>query len=306
MRIPIYQVDAFTDRRFGGNPAAVCPLDAWLPDATLQAIAAENNLSETAFFVRPARATSCAGSRRRWRSICAATPRWPPPTSCSTTSPEACSGCTFASRSGPLTWSRRGLLAMDFPSRPPRAFTPPLELAEALGARRARSGSSARLGGGVRLGGAGARAEAGPDAAGPAGHLRGDRDGAAARLDFVSRFFAPRAGVPEDPVTGRRTARWCPTGRSGWARRGSRRGRSRARRRAALRAARRPGVDRGPRRHLPRGNHRAALTWRDRHCRQGLPIRIGHCCRGGAGEDAVGGHHGCSRSTLCFSTPPGV
>src|SRR5919198_4078708 len=51
MRIAIYQLDAFTDRRFAGNPAAVCPLEAWLPDGTLQAIAAENNLSETAFFV---------------------------------------------------------------------------------------------------------------------------------------------------------------------------------------------------------------------------------------------------------------
>lgn len=49
--VDIYQVDAFTVRLFGGNPAAVCPLDAWLPDAVLQAIAAENNLSETAFFV---------------------------------------------------------------------------------------------------------------------------------------------------------------------------------------------------------------------------------------------------------------
>ena len=52
MRIPIYQVDAFTKKIFGGNPAAVCPLKSWLPEKTLQAIAAENNLSETAFFVR--------------------------------------------------------------------------------------------------------------------------------------------------------------------------------------------------------------------------------------------------------------
>jgi hypothetical protein len=52
MRIPIYQVDAFTQKIFGGNPAAVCPLRSWLPDGILQAIAAENNLSETAFFVR--------------------------------------------------------------------------------------------------------------------------------------------------------------------------------------------------------------------------------------------------------------
>jgi PhzF family phenazine biosynthesis protein len=52
MNIPIYQADAFTDTLFGGNPAAVCPLDEWLPDATMQQIAIENNLAETAFFVK--------------------------------------------------------------------------------------------------------------------------------------------------------------------------------------------------------------------------------------------------------------
>ena len=52
MVIPIYQVDAFARRQFAGNPAAVCPLKAWLPAATMQAIAAENNLAETAFFVK--------------------------------------------------------------------------------------------------------------------------------------------------------------------------------------------------------------------------------------------------------------
>ncbi len=51
MQLPIYQVDAFTTKLFGGNPAAVCPLEEWLPDDTLQAIAAENNLSETAYYV---------------------------------------------------------------------------------------------------------------------------------------------------------------------------------------------------------------------------------------------------------------
>ena len=49
--IPIYQIDAFTDRVFGGNPAAVCPLEVWLPEDVMQAIAAENNLAETAFYV---------------------------------------------------------------------------------------------------------------------------------------------------------------------------------------------------------------------------------------------------------------
>ena len=51
MTLSIFQVDAFTDRLFGGNPAAVCPLNSWLEDELMQAIAAENNLSETAFFV---------------------------------------------------------------------------------------------------------------------------------------------------------------------------------------------------------------------------------------------------------------
>ncbi|MEJ7678393.1 MAG: PhzF family phenazine biosynthesis isomerase [Segetibacter sp.] len=50
--LAIYQVDAFTSRLFGGNPAAVCPLETWLPDETMQKLAAENNLSETAFFVK--------------------------------------------------------------------------------------------------------------------------------------------------------------------------------------------------------------------------------------------------------------
>lgn len=51
MKLPLYQVDAFTASLFGGNPAAVCPLESWLDDAAMQAIAAENNLAETAFFV---------------------------------------------------------------------------------------------------------------------------------------------------------------------------------------------------------------------------------------------------------------
>ena len=51
MKIPLYQIDAFTTRVFGGNPAAVCPLDGWLPESVMQAIGRENNLSETAFIV---------------------------------------------------------------------------------------------------------------------------------------------------------------------------------------------------------------------------------------------------------------
>ena len=79
--LPFTQVDAFADRPFTGNPAAVMPLDAWLPDETLQAIAVENNLSETAFTVPDAKRRGglrialvhAGGSRSR----SAATPRWP-------------------------------------------------------------------------------------------------------------------------------------------------------------------------------------------------------------------------------------
>ncbi len=78
MQLDIYQVDAFSHHPFGGNPAAVCPLTEWLPDEQLQQIAAENNLSETAFFVPVASSMSCAGSRRKLRWTCAAMPRWQP------------------------------------------------------------------------------------------------------------------------------------------------------------------------------------------------------------------------------------
>ena len=83
MQIPIYHVDAFTSCVFGGNPAAVCPLEDSLSDATLQSIAAEHNLSETAFLWRKTREfTICGGSLRPLRSICAAMRRSPRRWSC--------------------------------------------------------------------------------------------------------------------------------------------------------------------------------------------------------------------------------
>lgn len=82
MQLLQYQVDAFADAPFKGNPAAVCPLPAWLPDALMQSIANENNLSETAFFVPARGISSCAGSRPRAKSIFAAMPPWRVPTCC--------------------------------------------------------------------------------------------------------------------------------------------------------------------------------------------------------------------------------
>jgi len=132
MRLPIYQVDAFTDRLFGGNPAAVVPLAEWLPDATLQAIAAENNLSETAFFRREG-----DGYALRWF-----TPG---------VEVDLCGHATLASayvifrllepgrervsfatrKAGTLAVVARGdALAMDFPSRAPRPIEAPRGLVE--------------------------------------------------------------------------------------------------------------------------------------------------------------------------------
>ena len=73
-QLDIYQVDAFASGLFRGNPAAVCPLESWLPDEILQAIAEENNLAETAFYVKEdVDVIACVGSRRRLKLTCAGT-----------------------------------------------------------------------------------------------------------------------------------------------------------------------------------------------------------------------------------------
>jgi len=203
MQIPLYQVDAFTSRVFGGNPAAVCPLDDWLDDAVLQAIALENNLSETAFFTG-------SGDRRKLR--------WFTP-ACEV---DLCGHATLASafvimqllekgrreirfetRSGELSVMSDGrLYTLDFPSRPPQPLNPPPALAAALGATpQAVLAARDVL---AVFGSEGEVKALEPDMA------------AVAKLDtfavivtapgndvdFVSRFFAPAKGVPEDPVTG--------------------------------------------------------------------------------------------------------
>ncbi|HTP89480.1 MAG TPA: PhzF family phenazine biosynthesis protein [Bryobacteraceae bacterium] len=216
MQIPLYQVDAFASRPFAGNPAAVCPLEAWLPDAQMQAIALENNLSETAFFVPEG-----DGYRLRWF-----TPA---------TEVDLCGHATLASafvvfqhlapsleevsfqtRSGRLVVRRGGArLTMDFPSRPPVACAPHPLLIPALGVEpkevvalddycvvyeteeqvRALKPDMTRLREVDRF----AVIVTAPG-----------RD-----CDFVSRFFAPAKGVPEDPVTGRAHCTLIPY----WARR---------------------------------------------------------------------------------------
>jgi PhzF family phenazine biosynthesis protein len=205
MRLPLFQVDAFTSRVFGGNPAAVVPLDSWLPDATLQAIALENNLSETAFFVREA-----AGHHLRWFTPAQEVDLCGHATLASAyvlfeLLEKGLTRVEFASRSGTLTVTREedGLLALDFPARPPRQVQAPPGLAEALGAtpREVHLGPRDLLAvfdteAQVRaLAPSMARLEA-LDLFGIVPTARGED------CDFVSRFFAPSAGIPEDPVTG--------------------------------------------------------------------------------------------------------
>jgi predicted PhzF superfamily epimerase YddE/YHI9 len=205
MRIPIYQVDAFTDRVFGGNPAAVCPLESWLPDETLQAIAAENNLSETAFVV----AREDGAYDLRWFTPLLEVDLCGHATLASAlvvfehlrVGTEA---VTFWTKSGALDVIRRGaLLEMDFPSQPGEACDPPAGLVNAMGGSVAEVLRSVHY----YLVAYGAESEVRsltPDEAG----LRSlDLLGVIATapgddVDFVSRFFAPKAGIYEDPVTG--------------------------------------------------------------------------------------------------------
>lgn len=203
MKIPLYHVDAFSNRLFRGNPAAVCPLEEWLPDELLQAIAGENNLSETAFFVR-------RGERYHLR--------WFTPA----VEVDLCGHATLASafvilrlldparrrvefdtRSGELSVRREGeRLAMDFPAKPPSPCEPPPGLIEALGGQPLEvlkadyylvvyeTEAAVRA---LRPNFPALRAatSAGVIAAAPG-----------EEVDFVSRFFAPAFGIDEDPVTG--------------------------------------------------------------------------------------------------------
>jgi len=206
MSLPVFHVDAFTAKPFAGNPAAVCPLVEWLDDELLQKVAAESNLSETAFFVP--RGGDCD---LRWF-----TPR------CEV---KLCGHATLASAfvllhilepgrdsvrfrtrsSGILTVRREGnLLAMDFPSLPPWKSANPLPaLVEGLGedpvtvvqiednffAVYEHEEDVRRIQPDFRL----------LEKLHPAG-VAVTAPGNDA--DFVSRYFAPSYGVPEDPVTG--------------------------------------------------------------------------------------------------------
>ncbi len=202
MKVPLFHVDAFAERPFAGNPAAVCLLERWLPDDTLRAVAAELNLSETAFVVPE-------GERFHLR--------WFTPV----TEIDLCGHATlatahvlmettgrrealrFRSMSGELRVAvEHGRLALDFPSRPGDPCEVPDALVLGLGVRpREVLASRDYL---CVLDSAEAVSALTPDFA---ALTRLDRTGVIATApgddcDFVSRFFAPQEGIDEDPVTG--------------------------------------------------------------------------------------------------------
>ncbi len=203
MQIPIFQVDAFSSSIFSGNPAAVCPLQEWLPDATLQAIAAENNLAETAFFV-----PADGGHRLRWFTPACEVDLCGHATLASAYvlfTELGAKGATlrFVTKSGELTVERRGdLLVMDFPSRPPSKQTPDPTIIAAVGGSPVET-LVARdyllvyaTPGEVKALSPDMQALAKMDHFAFIATARGEN------CDFVSRFFALAQGIPEDPATG--------------------------------------------------------------------------------------------------------
>jgi len=203
MRIKQYQVDAFATRVFEGNPAAVCPLENWLTDELLQAIAEENNLSETAFFVPTEN-----GFHLRWFTPVKEVDL------CGHATLAAAhvifnilgypkQSVTFTTRSGELAVERKDkLLAMNLPAVCPTSCDPPNGLLEALG-QRPKEVLAADDYIAVFDREAIVRTIAPDFAKLNALDLRGVIVRAPGEdVDFVSRFFAPKYGIAEDPVTG--------------------------------------------------------------------------------------------------------
>ena len=208
MSLRITQVDAFTDRPFAGNPAAVCFLPAPADPGWMQNVAREMNLAETAFLVgRP------DGYDLRWftpavevdlcghATLASAHVLW------EDGHLPATAQARFHTKSGLLTADRRGAwIELDFPATPVHAASPPPGLTDALGARPTFVGRS-RFDVFVELDGETTVRGLAPDLGALSridarGVIVTSRAAPNQEYDFVSRFFAPQSGVPEDPVTG--------------------------------------------------------------------------------------------------------
>jgi PhzF family phenazine biosynthesis protein len=205
MRTPIFQIDAFASRRFAGNPAAVMPMQSFPDEALMQAIATENNLAETAFLV-----PAGGDYRLRWFTPGVEVPLCGHATLASAAvvmerlEPQRRS-VVFHTASGALTVKRvEAGYVMDFPARPSDVIPAPAGLAEALGAVPVEVTVNVFNYMAV-LESAKVLRSLAPDMAGIA---RMDRPGVIVTAagdegyDFVSRYFAPAKGIPEDPVTG--------------------------------------------------------------------------------------------------------
>jgi len=204
MPYPIYTVDAFTDHIFGGNPAAVCPLQQWLPTETMQQLASENNLSETAFFVaREDKSFDIRWFTPELEIDLAGHPTLATAFVIFTELGYRGDTIQFHSKSGVLTVTKKeGLLEMNFPSRMPVACTPPDALLKGFNIAPAQVLRSRDY---VLVYNSQQEVEnAVPDFSqlnqvetlGIIITAKGDY------VDFVSRFFVPNSVIGEDPVTG--------------------------------------------------------------------------------------------------------
>lgn len=207
MAIPLFQVDAFTDVPFRGNPAAVCLLDGPRGEGWMRRVAAEMNLSETAFLVPRDGAWDLRWFTPRVEvdlcghaTLAAAHVLWEERLA----SPDE--SLRFLSASGPLAATLDGVwIELDFPAEPPEEVEPPDRLQATLGATPVWIGRN-RLDWLVELATEGELSRIRPDAIGIAAlGARGvivTAVSSSEERDFVSRYFAPSAGIDEDPVTG--------------------------------------------------------------------------------------------------------
>ena len=203
MKLPIFQIDAFTSRIFSGNPAAVVPLEYWLDDGQLQSIASENNLSETAFFVnRDGYYQLRWFTPQREVDLCGHATLASAYVIMNKIEPDL-KQVTFGTRSGELTVCKEDdQFSMDFPAHPPEACNPPENLLLSLDRKpKEILASNYYL---VVY-----ESEADVRALHPYMAKLKELDRMAVivsapgnEADFVSRFFAPAVGIPEDPVTG--------------------------------------------------------------------------------------------------------
>jgi predicted PhzF superfamily epimerase YddE/YHI9 len=203
MKIPYFEVDAFSSKQFGGNPAGVCLLERWPPDVVMQAIATENNFSETAFLVPRG-----ADFDLRWFTPAVEIDLAGHPTLASAfvlfnEGKVAGEHVRFHSRSELLTVTRKGdVLELDFPSRPPVPCAMPEALVRGLGKKPVEVLKS-RDYFAVFATEADVRSlQPDFDALCKLNTLGVIATAPGNDCDFVSRFFAPAAGINEDPVTG--------------------------------------------------------------------------------------------------------